>query len=325
MIINCVAYHQGTKLRDITTEEISDFVERPDCFVWVALKDAEDAELRKMQEEFSLHPLAVEDALRGHQRPKMEEYGESLFLVAHTLEMGPDGAACTPTVGEVHVFVGKSYLLSARSHSARSLLGVRLRCELAPRLLSQGAGFVLYALLDSVVDSYFPVVQAFESELEAIEEQIFSKGWESANIQQLYNLKRKVGVLRHAVAPLLEAAAKLHGPRAPGLVEDAGEYFRDIHDHLYRINASIDGIRDTVGTAIQVSLSMVTIAQTEVNKRLAAWAAIFAVATAFAGIWGMNFKHMPELEWQWGYPAALTLMGGVCWYLHRRFKRANWL
>jgi len=184
---------------------------------------------------------------------------------------------------------------------------------------------VFYALMDAVVDRYFPVVEALETELELIEEQIFSKGSERANIQRLYQLKRKIMVVKHAVTPLMEATSKLFGGRVPAICADTQEYFRDVYDHLYRINTSIDTIRDTISTAIQVNLSMVAIDESEVNKRLAAWAAIFGVATAFAGIWGMNFKTMPELNWEYGYPMAISLMVGVCGYLYYRFRKTGWL
>ncbi|HEY6896023.1 MAG TPA: magnesium/cobalt transporter CorA [Rhodocyclaceae bacterium] len=321
MLINCAAYQNGSKLTDLTVEDISEYVCRSDCFVWVALRDGTHEELVKMQEEFGLHPLAVEDAHHGHQRPKIDEYGDSLFAVMHLLEM-VDGKL---EVGEVDVFVGPNYVLSIRNRSSHDFLGVRARCEREPHLLQQGAGFVFYALMDAVVDRYFPIIDGLESELEAVEEKIFAKGTARDNIEQLYELKRKAGVLRHAVGPLMEASGKLFGGRVPGVCTGTQEYFRDVHDHLLRISATLDSIRDTIGTAIQVNLSMVTIEESEVNKKLAAWAGIFAIATAFAGIWGMNFKAMPELQWEWGYPMALAVIAGTCGYLYYRFKRAGWL
>lgn len=321
MLINCVAYQDGRKLSDIPVAAISDFVERKDCFVWVALRDAGDDELQQMQMEFGLHELAVEDASHGHQRPKIEEYGGSLFAVIHTVEL----IAGDVQVGELNIFVGDNYVLSVRNRCQQNFLGVRARCEREPHLLKHGSAFVFYALMDAVVDRYFPVVDALEAELELIEEQIFSKGSERANIQRLYELKRKIMVVKHAITPLMEATSKLFGGRVPALCEDTQEYFRDVYDHLYRINTSIETIRDTISTAIQVNLSMVAIDESEVNKRLAAWAAIFGVATAFAGIWGMNFKAMPELEWTYGYPMALGLMVGVCGYLYYRFRKTGWL
>lgn len=321
MLINCVAYQEGKKLSNISIREISDYLARKNCFVWVALKDAEPNELEQMQEEFCLHELAVEDAHVGHQRPKIEEYGDSLFAVMHTVELIDNELI----VGEVDVFVGANYVLSTRNRCQQGFLGVRARCEREPHHLVQGPAFVLYALMDAVVDRYFPVLVAIEAELEIIEDQIFTKGSQRTNIERLYQLKRKVTVLKHAVAPLLEAVGKLDGGRVPPIVADTKDYFRDVHDHLYRINTSIDAIRDTIGTAIQVNLSMVSIDENEVNKRLAAWAAIFAVATAFVGIWGMNFEHMPELKWKYGYPASLAIVLVICVYLHYRFKKSGWL
>jgi magnesium transporter len=321
MLINCVTYQEGRKLSDIPIEQIGNYVEKKDCFVWVALRDAEDAELRQMKKEFNLHELAVEDAQHGHQRPKIEEYGDSLFAVIHTVEIVDDAI----NIGELNLFVGENYVLSVRNRCQQNFLGVRARCEHEPHLLKHGSAFVFYALIDAVVDRYFPVVEALEEELEMIEEQIFSKGSERANIQRLYQLKRKIMLVKHAVTPLMEATSKLYGGRVPPICANTQEYFRDVYDHLYRINTSIETIRDTISTAIQVNLSMVAIDESEVNKRLAAWAAIFAVATAFAGIWGMNFKAMPELEWRYGYPFALVVMGGVCSYLYYRFRKTGWL
>ncbi|HTF95586.1 MAG TPA: magnesium/cobalt transporter CorA [Cellvibrio sp.] len=321
MLINCVAYQEGKKLCSIPAEDISEYLIIPDCFVWVALKDSNLEELAQMQHEFNLHELAVDDAKTGHQRPKIEEYGDSLFAVMHTIEM-IDGEL---NVGEVDVFVGENYVLSIRNRTRADFLGVRARCEREPHHLKQGPAFVFYALMDAVVDRYFPVVVALETELEIIEDQIFTKGSQRANIERLYELKRKVTTLKHAVGPLMEAVGKLDGGRVPPIVVNTKDYFRDVHDHLYRINTSIDTIRDTISTAIQVNLSMVSIDESEVNKRLAAWAAIFAVATAFVGIWGMNFEHMPELEWKYGYPASIGVIAVICSYLYYRFKKSGWL
>ena len=290
----------------------------------MALVDATPEELNEMQEEFGLHELAVEDARHGHQRPKIEEYGNSLFVVLHLLEAEPDSAVGI-NVGEVNVFVGRNYVLSVRNRSQQGFLGVRERCEREPDLLRNGAGFVLYALMDAVVDRYFPVIDAVEVELETIERQIFTKGAARVSIQQLYTLKQRAMVLKYAVAPLLEGASKLYGGRVPQVCAGSQEYFRDVVDHLSRINGSIDAIRDTIGTAIQVNLSMVTIEDGEVTKRLAAWASIFAVCTAFAGIWGMNFEQMPELKWRYGYVCALASIASACSYLYYRFRKAGWL
>ncbi|MBV7462925.1 MULTISPECIES: magnesium/cobalt transporter CorA [unclassified Acidovorax] len=324
MLINCVAYENGAKLADIPVADISEYIIRPGCFVWVALAEATPEELKEMSEEFGLHELAVEDAHHGHQRPKVEDYGDSLFVVMHLLEPESERQGHF-NAGEVDVFVGPNYVLSVRNRSKQGFLGVRDRCEREPDLLRNGSGFVLYALMDAVVDRYFPIIDALEVELEKIEHQIFTKKAARDSIEQLYNLKQRVMLLKHAVSPLLEGVSKLHGGRVPQICAGSQEYFRDVVDHLIRINGLIEGMRDTIGTAIQVNLSMVAIEENEVTKRLAAWASIFAIWTALAGVWGMNFENMPELKWKYGYAMALGVMAAACSFLYWRFKRARWL
>lgn len=322
MLINCVAYQDGNKLADIAVDAIGEHLGRPGCFVWVALKDATDAELREMQRQFGLHDLAVEDAAHGHQRPKIEEYGDTVFTVMHTIEYAPTDDL---RVGEIAVFVGPNFVLSVRSRTTQGFFGVRQRAEHEPHLLRQGSSFVFYALMDAVVDRYFPVIDAMENELDAIEENIFERSAGRENIERLYALKRRVGVVRHAVVPLMEATGKLFGGRVPYVCERSQDYFRDVYDHLARCAASLDALRETIATAIQVNLSMVTIEESEVTKRLAAWAGIFAVATFFVGVWGMNFEFMPELHWRYGYPLALGFIVAVCGVMYRQFRKSGWL
>jgi magnesium transporter len=321
MIVNCVVYQDGKRLAEISSREIHRYVSRPDCFVWVALRDATDAELAEMQREFDLHPLAVEDASHGHQRPKIEEYGDSLFAVLHTVEVDGDDLR----VGETNVFVGRNYVLSVRNRSERGFTDVRARCEREPELLRHGSGYVLYTLMDAVVDRYFPVIDTLEVELEQIEERIFAGGAARAQIEALYGIKQKLVTLKHAVAPLLEATGKLHGGRVPQVCAGMGEYFRDVYDHLTRLNQSIDAIRDMVTTAMTVHLSLSTMQENETTKRLAAYGALVAVPTMIAGVYGMNFEHMPELSWGFGYPFALLSMAAIDVYLFFRFRKAGWL
>lgn len=321
MLINCIAYQDGKKLADIPVKDISVYLAKPDCFVWVALKDATSEELEEMRIEFGLHELAVEDARVGHQRPKIEEYGDSLFAVLHLVE----DVDKELNVGEVAVFVGTNYVLSVRNRSQRSFVGIRDRAEREPHLLKHGSGFVLYALMDAVVDRYFPIIDMLETELETIEEAIFAKGSARQNTERLYGLKQKVMIMKHAVFPLMEATGKLHGGRVPAVCYNTEDYFRDVSDHLVRLNSSLDSLRDTISSALQANLSMVAIEDNEVTKRLAAWAGMFAVPTAFAGLWGMNFKHMPELEWYYGYPMALFIIAGACGFLYWQFKKSGWL
>ncbi len=321
MIVNCVVYEQGRRLRDIRPEEIAEYMARPNCFVWVALHDPDPEELAPFQQIFNLHELAIEDALRGEQRPKVEEYGETLFAIMHMITMRDDRLES----GQVAVFAGPGYVLSVRQHSCQGFAAVRRRCEREPKLLKQGPAFVLYALLDAVVDRYFPVVESLQAELESIEDQIFVRGTARASLERLYQLKRQTMQLKHAAMPLGDAVSHLFGGRVPALCRKTREYFRDVYDHLHRLEAAVDTMREMIITAIQVNLSMVAIDEGEVHKRLAAWAAIFAAATILAGIWGMNFDHMPELDWRYGYPLALLMMGLACGALYRRFRRTGWL
>ncbi|HEU0202743.1 MAG TPA: magnesium/cobalt transporter CorA [Burkholderiaceae bacterium] len=322
MLVNCVLYQSGRKIRDIPVTEINQWIGRgDDSFVWVALKDATDEELAAMQTQFGLHELAVEDARHGHQRPKIEEYGDSLFVVLQLVGKHDNELQ----IGEVDIFVGRDYVLSVRARSEQGFLGVRARAEREPHLLKHGPSFVLYALMDAVVDRYFPVIDALEEELEQIEARIFEKGAARESIERLYELKNKMITLRHAVVPLLEAIGRLYGGRVPEVCQTSQDYFRDVADHLQRLTLSLDAMRETISTAIHVNLSMVTIEQSDIAKRLAGWAAIFAVATFFVGIWGMNFEFMPELKWKYGYVFALGIVGGVCGLLYRRFRKARWL
>jgi len=321
MLINCVAYQDGRKLADIPKEEIGMYVKRPDCFVWVALFEPSSAELQEMREEFELHELAVEDASHGHQRPKIEEYGNSMFAVLQAVELKGDDLQ----LGEIEIFVGPNYILSVRLHSERGFQSVRTRCEREPQLLKHGAAFVLYALMDAVVDRYFPVLDALESKLEQIEEQIFKKNTARSNIQALYGLKQKLMTLKHAVDPLMEATGKLTGGRVPQLCAGMREYFRDVFDHLQRIHATIEGIRDMQTTAIQVNLGMINLNETEVTKKLAGWAAIIAVPTLIAGIYGMNFKSMPEYDLPYAYPICIAVMLALDIALYLWFKKIKWL
>ena len=322
MLINATAYQEGRKVADhLRIEDISDYVKRPECFVWVAIKDPEPAELDQMKEEFDLHPLAVEDARRGHQRPKIEEYGDSLFVVVQI----PMLKGKEIEVGEVDIFVGRNYVLSVRHRAEPGFQAVRDRAESEPHLLKHGAGFVFYALVDNVVDRYFPLVDQLEVELESIEERIFESDMPRQSIKELYALKHKLMVMRHAVEPLIEVVHKLYGGRVPSVCVGVQEYFRDVYDHLLRISQQLDGLRDMVITALSVNLSMITLGENEVVKRLAAYAALVAVPTLIAGIYGMNFEHMPELKWTFGYPLALFLMFGIDGLLFLKFRRTGWL
>jgi magnesium transporter len=326
MLVSCVAYEEGRKIADIPAADISEYLHRPNCFVWVALFEPTEQELDEMAQEFGLHELAVEDARKGHQRPKIEEYGDSLFAVLHPVELvkGEDGATDI-RIGEVDIFVGDNYILTVRHRTQLGFAAVRARTEREPDLLRHGSGFVLYALIDNVVDRYFPVLDLLETRLETAEEHLFSSSSSRHKIEELYEIKQQLMTLKHVVAPLMEAVGKLYGGRVPHLCQGTQEYFRDVYDHLARINGTIENIREMLTTAIQVNLALIGIADNEVTKRLAAWGALITVPTLIAGIYGMNFKHMPELDWSIGYPLVIFAMVAIDALLFLRFRRANWV
>jgi magnesium transporter len=326
MLVNCVAYKDGVRIAEISIEEISDYLEKKDVFVWVALKDPSDEELNVMQREFDLHDLAIQDVRHSNQRPKKEEFGDVLFSVAHLITLKPDNEL---QIGELDIFTGKKFILSVRKNSTQDFLGVRARCEREPNLLKLGSPYVLYALVDYVVDHYFDVLNEFEVELDEVENQVFTrtktKGRET--VETLYFLKQKVSTLKHACVPLLEKFANFSGGRLPSVMEggELNEYFRDLQDHLKRVVDRIDTLEGALSQLIQVNLSLITFDAGEISKRLAAWAGIFGLATSFAGIWGMNFDGMEELHWKYGYECALVIIFGGCSLLYFRFKKIKWL
>ncbi len=321
MLINCAAYRDGRRVADIPVSEIRAHLREPGGFVWVAIKDPEADELDRLQEEFDLHPLAVEDARKGHQRPKVDEYGSSLFLVMHMVEPQDEDLG----IAEVAVFVGPQYIVSVRTRAQTGFTDVRTRCENEPELLRHGPGYVLYALMDAVVDRYFPLIDTLTREIEQIEERIFASQTTRATIEALYSFKQRLMVVDHAISPLIEVTSKLHGGRVPPLCAGLHDYFRDVYDHLVRLDQATDNLRDMVSTALSVNLSLITLQESEVTKRLAAYAALVAVPTMIGGIYGMNFTHMPELDWRFGYPTAVGAMVAIDAYLVYRFRKAGWL
>jgi magnesium transporter len=321
MLLTCVAYEHGRRLAEIPFTEIHNYTSRPDCFVWVALKDPAPAEMEALKTAFDLHPLAVEDASHGHQRPKIEEYGHSIYVVMHILEM--NGGEVVQ--GEVSVFVGPQYVVSVRRGAKLGFADLRRRSEEEPELLQHGPVYVLYALMDTVVDRYFPVIDALSQEVEGIEERIFAGHTTRVQIEALYGMKCKLMTVDHAAGSLAEVASKLHGGRVPHICTGMQEYFRDVGDHLLRLNHMIDSLRDMVTTAISVNLSLIALTEGENTKRLAAYAALAAVPTMIAGVYGMNFEHMPELSWVSGYPMAISLMVFFDVLLFFRFRKTGWL
>jgi magnesium transporter len=322
-VINCAAYAGGCRVADLSIDRIGDALRQEDRFVWVGLYEPSADVLARVQRQFGLHDLAIEDAHTAHQRPKLEQYDNSLFVVLRTAQLAPGQAGLE--FGETHVFVGPRYVVSVRHGSLQSHVGLRTRCEATPQLLVKGPGYVLYALMDFIVDQYFPIVTELEDELEAIEDEIFDQRPGRGATARIYTLKRDLLRLKRAVSPLVDVCNRLVRFEHDLIPADTRPYFRDVYDHVVRINEMIDTQRELLTMALEANLSLISSEQNEHTKRLAAWAAIIAVPTAIAGIWGMNFDWMPELRWRYGYLFALATMIGACGGLYAGFKRSGWL
>lgn len=322
-VVNCAAYAGGRRVADVQIPDISEALKQPGQFMWVGLYEPAEDLLRQVQHEFGLHDLAIEDALRAHQRPKVERYGESLFVVLRTAQMNRETIRID--FGETHFFVGPGYLVSVRHGPSLSYAEVRARCEATPQLLVKGPGFVLYAIMDFIVDQYFPIIEALEDDLEGLEEEIFGEVFSRATTARIYRLKRDLLELKRAVSPLVDICNRLMRFDLDLIPEDTRPYIRDVYDHTIRINERVDTLRELLTSALEANLSLISVAQNESLKKLAAWAAIIAVPTMIAGIYGMNFKSMPELEWPFGYPLVIGIMLAGCGYLYVHFRRSGWL
>jgi len=321
-VVNCIAYRRdGQRIGEITLDEISDVLAQPDTFVWVGLYEPDEALLEKMQQEFGLHDLAIEDAHNAHQRTKIETYGDSLFLVVQTAQL----TGSELTFGETHIFLGPRYLVTVRHGASMSYAPARRTCEHTPELLALGPSYGLYSVLDFIVDNLLPIVRDFREELQQLEQDIFAETFKRTTVRRLYDMQRDLMTLRLAVAPLqdiINQLVRLH----PNLIPDTlRAYFRDVYDHVFRVNESISAMREMLTAAINVNLSLVTFGQNEVMKKLAGWAAMLAAPTLLTSWYGMNFTHMPELGRPWAYPAIIVVMGCIVGGIYLGLKRAKWL
>ena len=320
-VVDCAAYAVGRRVGTLPLEQAGVALEATDQFVWVGLYEPDADVLSVVQRQFHLHDLAVEDAQSAHQRPKLELYQDSLFVVLRTAQLTPAGLE----FGETHVFVGARYLVSVRHGSHKSHAAVRSRCEATPHLLAKGPAFVLHALMDFIVDQYFPIMDALEDQLEDLEGEIFGETMNRGTTKRIYSLRRELVALKRAVLPLIDVCSRLTRFDGDLIPADTKPYFRDVYDHVVRINEMIDTQRELLTTALDANLSLVSVQQNEHTKRLAAWAAMIAVPTMIAGIYGMNFRGMPELEWEYGYFIALAAMLAACALLFAGFRRSGWL
>jgi magnesium transporter len=322
-VVACVAYAEGRRVRDVEIPDISEALKEPGVFVWVGLHDPSPELLRQIQNEFGLHDLAVEDARLAHQRPKLEQYGDSIFVVLRPAILTSDQERIE--LGETHLFLGPRYIVSIRHGDTPGYAAVRARCESTPALLAKGPGFVLYAVMDFIVDHYFPVLDTLGDQLERLEEEIFSQTFDRKTVQRIYDLKRNLLEVKRAVSPLVDVCNRLVRFDMQLIPEDTRPYFRDVYDHAIRINEHVDTLRELLTGALEAHLSLTAVTQNDAMKKLAGWAAIIGVPTMVAGVYGMNFKFMPELEWRYSYPVVMAGMAAVCVYLYYRFKRSGWL
>lgn len=320
-IVAASVYRDGQRLSDIPIDGAAGWLDREGHVVWIGLLEPSRELLLRVQHEFHLHDLAIEDAEHPHQRPKVEQYGDALFIVARTAQL-IDGRV---TFGETHIFVGKGYLVSVRHGPSTSYTAVRQHWESCPAILARGEDFILYAILDFIVDNYMPVLEAIEEEVDAIEDSILVKPLTAAEIERLYMLRRDLLRLRNAAGPLVEVCRRLTSADLAQIRPTMHPLFRDVTDHIRTVQEKIDALREVLAFAFETSVLMGQSQETAVMKKLAAWAAILAIPTALAGIYGMNFQDMPELSTRYGYPGVLALMGCVCGTLYWRFRKNGWL
>jgi len=321
-IVNCVAYCKGRRVGNIAINQISEMLQQQDQFVWVGLHEPEEELLRQIQVEFKLHDLAIEDAHNAHQRPKLESYGDTVFIVLRTAQVTKDNHI---EFGETHFFLGLNFVVNVRHGSSISYKEVRFKCENTPELLSKGPAFALYAVMDSIVDQYFPVIEVLEQELVQVEEEIFGHKPSRNTTQRIYELKRELLEVKRVITPLIDICNRLIRFDIKLIPDDTRPYLRDVYDHAMRINEMLDNTRDLVTAALEANFSLTSISQSEVSKKFAGWAAIIGVPTMVAGIYGMNFEDMPELHWVYAYPLVLTLTLCLCIVLYVVFKRSGWL
>ena len=320
-LIGASVYRQGRRVADIGINQAGEWAEREGHVVWIGLLEPGDAELRTVEQQFGLDALAIEDAAQAHQRPKLQRYGDSLFVVARTAEVVDDRIQ----FGETHLFVGRGYVVSIRHGPSASYRRVRAHCESSPADLARGESFILHAILDFIVDNYLRVLERVQEEAEAIEDDLLAERLTQSQVQRLYILRRDLLRLRSGVLPLVEVCRRLEHSEVLPMDAKMELLFRDVTDHVRCVQEEIDALREMLAFCFEASLLTSQSQQTMISRRLAAWAAILAVPTALAGIYGMNFAEMPELQWRYGYPTVIGIVLLVCTALYVNFRRRDWL
>jgi len=320
-VIAASAYRDGKPVRTLRLDSPDDLPPRDGEFVWIGLVEPDEAELRILQAAFHLHPLAIEDALTARQTPKVDVYGDQLFVVAKTAHLEGDRIA----YGETDFFVGRRHLITVRHGSARAHTELRAQLEAMPSLLVHGVDYVLHAVLDFIVDGYMPIVDQIEEELQAIEQHALDAFLSRAEIARIFALRRSLMSFKKLLGPMTQVVSALEHHELPCIDTEVRAYFRDVGDHLRRTEILVDGLREVLTSVFEIASLLEQQRQGVITRQLAAWAAILAVPTAIAGIYGMNFEFMPELKWRYGYPAAVAAIVMVCGLLYRRFRKTGWL
>jgi magnesium transporter len=323
MIVDCAVYEKGVRRPgQLALGDAYEACRAPDAFVWIGLYEPTEEEFDSVRLEFDLHPLAVEDAINAHQRPKLEVYGDSVFVVLKPAKY--DEALEQVELGELMMFFGDGFVVTVRHGEVRELSGIRKHLETQQEMLRCGTGAVLHAVIDRVVDDYGPVINALDKDIQEVEAEVFSPSRDNP-AERIYKLKREVLELQTAMAPLVEPLDRLSMGRVPMIHSDLPHYFRDVHDHLVRWVEQVSTFRDLLTSVLEANLTQVSVRQNEDMRRISAWVAIAAVPTMIAGIYGMNFESMPELNWEFGYPLILGVTIAVCIGLYRMFRRNGWL
>jgi len=327
---DCAVYREGVRQEGLHDwhDALEAIHSDPNGFLWIGLYEPTARQMSSIAEAFHLHQLAVEDAVHAHQRPKLEEHHESLFVVVKTVKYEKDNDARTHEVvqtGEIMIFVGQNFVITVRHGQHGELRDLRRKLETDPARLGMGPSAVLHAILDTVVDNYLKVAADLQSEIDDIETAVFDTALSQAETNRIYGLKRQVLSLKRATAPLSQPLRQLASPGTRFVHEDLAEYFRDVDDHLIQIADQVAGFDDLLTTLVSANLAQVSVRQNEDMRKIAAWVAIVSVPTMVAGIYGMNFEHMPELSWKYGYPLVLSVIVVACVWLHRSFKRNGWL
>jgi magnesium transporter len=323
VIVDCAVYEAGRR-RDGSTpvHEAMEACREPDKFTWIGLYEPTEEEFDSIRREFELHDLAVEDAIHAHQRPKIEVFGDMVFIVLKTARYVDPTEVIT--LGEILIFLGHDYIITVRHGEASDLHGVRLRLEDQPELLAHGPGAVLHAIVDKVVDDYGPAIAGLGEDIDEIENQVFS-GDRDNPAERIYRLKREVLAFTHAAGPLVDPVDRLARGHYEVIHPEVRTYFRDVNDHLLRAHEQLENFRDLLTSILSANLAQVTVRQNSDVRKISAIVAILAVPTAIAGIYGMNFDDMPELGWSFGYPLVLVVMAVVCFTVYRYFRRIGWL